>query len=398
MAWPEAGETLTYRLERSSDGGDNWAMLSEGYTTSYDESVGLGEYLYRVRAQNPVGNSDWQVGAPIAVSVPNAPAAIDVPAESPTGQFMISWTAADGAESYTLERSDDDGASWTAIYNGTALSREDTVGSGIYLYRVRAHGSLGSGEWRVSEQVVVGIMPDTPASINYPDESATGFITVSWPQAAEADIYRLERSDDNGATWTELWFGEELETDVIEGSDGLYLYRVRAENDTGSSEWRTGHELLVMLSEIEAWRRQNFDEQFWGDPEVSGPMADPNNDGFNNFVNFALRGDPNQNDSHLTTPRMTRRAQVEGLAYSFRVRRIDGRFDADSGGYVAGGVIYVVKTSDEPGDCAVPSRMDITEDNTILEDGDDGPMLHVLIGEELKGNKGFASLVILLAD
>ncbi len=341
------------------------------------------------------------IKATLSLVGPAPPESLTYPSSSTTGEYSVEWSSAEGAATYVLERSSS-GGDWEEVYQGPATSYEEEAGNGAYRYRVRAlDDEQAKGSWKTGEHECIvwttAELPATPADIIYPELSLSGFYTVAWTEADEALTYRLERSSNGGDNWAMVSEGYTTSYDESVNM-GEYVYRVRAQNPAGNSDWRTGHELLVILSEIEAWRRQNFDEQFWGDPEVSGLMADPNNDGFSNLVNYALRGDPNQNDAPLMAPRTAIHAQFDEPTYSFRVRRVDGSFDADTGGYLAGGVIYVVKTSDEPGDDAVLNRMALTEDNTILEDGEDGPMLHELIGEEFRGDKGFARLVIIADD
>jgi hypothetical protein len=55
-----------------------------------------------------------------------------------------------------------------------------------------------------------------------------------------------------------------------------------------------------------AWRDTEFNPQQAADPLVSGPEADPDNDGFANAEEFAFGGDPLVPDASLLTPRLER--------------------------------------------------------------------------------------------
>jgi len=83
--------------------------------------------------------------------VPEAPASITYPAASTTGRYTVSWTAADRAQGYRLERSADAGTTWEMAYEGGELAFDDTVEDGSYLYRVRGANLAGAGEWTTGD-------------------------------------------------------------------------------------------------------------------------------------------------------------------------------------------------------------------------------------------------------
>jgi len=159
------------------------------------EAFGNGSYRYRVRAVNASGSSDWRTGGvDCAVLIPPAvPASITYPATSSTGLYDVSWAAATGAVSYELERSANAGGTWAQ-------------GNGSYRYRVRAVNASGSSDWRTGGvDCAVLIPPAIPASITYPAVSSTGLYDVSWAATTGAVSYELERSEDAGGTWTQVY-------------------------------------------------------------------------------------------------------------------------------------------------------------------------------------------------
>ncbi len=391
VSWAAADGAQTYRLERSADNGESWVQLYDGAALQYEDSVVAGEYIYRVQSRSVEASSAWTTGHNLVVSLPDVPDWIDYPEESITNEINVTWAQADGALTYDLERSDDDGASWTEVYSGVSDQFTDNVISGTYLYRVRSTSEAGSSDWITGGPLEVAIVPGMPPSIDYPVESLTGRFTVSWGEAADAHVYRLVRLTD-GETWTEVYLGADIEVLVVE-DEGVYVYRVRAENNAGESGWVEGHEVIVVLSAQENWRRDNFPEEDWDNEDVAGPMADPNEDGVVNIVNFALRGDPNENDTEIIAPRMELDELTGNLVYTFRVRSADGVFDAD-GSYQVDGVAYHVQTVTEAGaDNWAP--LDMTDENTEFGQDADGTILRVLISEEmLEGTKGFARLIV----
>jgi hypothetical protein len=61
IIWNTSSAASSYQLERSLDGGD-WVQIYSGPHTYFDETVGDGNYRYRVAASNSAGASDWQTG------------------------------------------------------------------------------------------------------------------------------------------------------------------------------------------------------------------------------------------------------------------------------------------------------------------------------------------------
>jgi len=325
---------------------------------------------------------------------PEVPAEIIYPETSASGQFQVSWSVAAEALNYRLERSDDDGTSWTEVYFGAETQRVEEVDAGTYVYRVRAENPLGESAWTTGAHgiVVTTELPYIPASITYPAGSATGWFTVSWPATLRAETYRLERTNDGGTTWSEVYSGVALQFQD-QGISGTYRYRVRAENVAGAGDWRTGTQnLVVTLNALATWRVESFDEPW--DEGVAGTTADANSDGYDNFTNFALRGDPLVDDGAGIEPRMMWNADLNEAVFTARVRAVDGVFSAVTGGYYIPGVAYYVEVAEEP-NAAQWARMNMTVDNTEIVEGPDGPMLQVQVSTAITGEvKGFGRLII----
>jgi hypothetical protein len=223
-------------------------------------------------------------------------------------------------------------------------------------------------------------LPPVPESITYPASSATGRYAVSWAGSAETTGYHLERSNDNGITWTQILAGNA--TSLAEClDDGSYFYRVRAMSENGHSGWRAGHgACVVSLSAQEAWRRTAFAE----DPEdesLAGPLADPNDDGIVNLLKFALRGDPHVEDGHVILPRLEADPGF-GLEYVFRVRG-EGALDG-AGGYAVDDITYLVErslTQDE----IQWHPLALTPENASWVDAPEGWMIRVRLDPEKEG-------------
>ena len=194
------------------------------------------------------------VGSSPPPGLPNAPATITYPASSSTGQYVIIWASSTGATSYQLERSSNAGSTWTQVYSGTNLSYSESVANGSYNYHVRATNTAGSSSWTANAVIcVVSIttpppaIPPAPATITYPASSNTGQYTVSWSSSTGVTSYQLERSNNGGSSWTQVYSGGNLTYSESVGN-GSYQYRVRAAhasspasgNAAGASSWTTG--------------------------------------------------------------------------------------------------------------------------------------------------------------
>ncbi len=81
--------------------------------------------------------------------------------------------------------------------------------------------------------------PAAPLTISYPAASNTGQYNVNWSTSTGATSYQLERSNNAGSTWTQVYSGTALSNSQTV-TNGSYRYRVRATNGAGSSGWTTG--------------------------------------------------------------------------------------------------------------------------------------------------------------
>lgn len=88
--------------------------------------------------------------------IPLAPGSVDVPVQVMAGKpISISWSAVDGAASYSLERNTDSGG-WSQIYSGANTSYTDTAGEWENAqYRVRAYANGVYSDYVTSETVPV---------------------------------------------------------------------------------------------------------------------------------------------------------------------------------------------------------------------------------------------------
>jgi hypothetical protein len=86
--------------------------------------------------------------------------------------MIVTWYGVDGA-TYDVERSDDNGVTWTTVVEDTASTTyTDTEGTSLTFYRVRVHGSsiwnprfLGQTEATASSCMLFGYIRDASGSL-----------------------------------------------------------------------------------------------------------------------------------------------------------------------------------------------------------------------------------------
>ena len=145
-----------YIVERSYNGGTSWSQIYQGRATSTTSTIPFGTttVMFRVQAYDTAGaKSGWRTSANRTVvnnRAPSAPPSISVPLTPAGGESLtVTWTAATDADGnldgYALERQWDGAGAFEQIYQGAALSYQDSIPKGAHgsvIYRVRAYDSF----------------------------------------------------------------------------------------------------------------------------------------------------------------------------------------------------------------------------------------------------------------
>lgn len=118
-------------------------------------------------------------------TAPQSPATLTVPSIVMQGQGIpVSWSQADGADGYILERKADSGA-WTQVYSGANLSYADTAGSwSTVQYRVKAGVDGTYGDYTTS--AAVPVLAASALAISGTDGSL-GTVTADIPYTVSTD-------------------------------------------------------------------------------------------------------------------------------------------------------------------------------------------------------------------
>lgn len=146
-----------YEVSYSTNGGTSWTVAgtTAGTSYSFDIPAGTTSIMFRVRARDTNNQyGDYVTGTASQVLI--APT-LTVPQMVMQGQSAtVSWTAVEGADSYTLQRKSSADADWTQVYSGTDLSYTETVGTWTSLqYRVQAVFGDTPGGWATSGEIQI---------------------------------------------------------------------------------------------------------------------------------------------------------------------------------------------------------------------------------------------------
>ncbi len=177
-------------------------------------------YRYRVRAINSVGEGQWslETAGLTHPAVPGAPVGLTARGVG-TSRIDLAWlaprnTGGVAIRGYRIEASDDEGSTWNIIRRNT--NSASTEFSDLNLdpattrhYRVAAVNIAGNGPFsNVAHAITDATLPGVPRNVTA-EADGTSEIDLAWQAPADdggANVtgYRIEVSDDGGATWQDL--------------------------------------------------------------------------------------------------------------------------------------------------------------------------------------------------
>jgi RHS repeat-associated protein len=234
--WSAVQSATSYELQRNS------ANLTSVSTTGYtDSSAAAGSTnSYRVRACNMAGCSDWTTTQAVVQipPIPSVPYAFGV--DSLASYIRLSWQTTTYATTYDVRRDNVIIASPAIAASAGVGGYEDrSVTPGVrYSYTVRACGISGCGGWASAYLGRIAAIPASPGPIS---ANQYGFaVRVDWNEVADATSYELQR---DSSTLTTSESAPYDDTSIVSGA--TYIYRVRACNTLGCSDWVSSASLTI---------------------------------------------------------------------------------------------------------------------------------------------------------
>ncbi|MDB5293539.1 MAG: cbhB, partial [Phycisphaerales bacterium] len=175
LAWNPAAGATGYRIWRK-DASSDYFMVDEigGGAGAYaDATVSDGSaYTYAVQAFNNAGASDLSVSTDAAtlLGVPGTPIDVATQAISDT-EIVVTWApTGSGSQTFTVQRSGDEGATWSTAgqtaAGATTFADTGVPEPGRYDYRVVAHDSGGDSPASAPSSATAWTAPVAPLAEN----------------------------------------------------------------------------------------------------------------------------------------------------------------------------------------------------------------------------------------
>jgi len=241
-SWNAVGGATSYSLDVSTNSGfSSFVGIYNGFVVTQTSVAVTGlspstQYFYQVRANNSSGPSASSSPAVNLTTLAPGPVANAATNVSQSG-FTANWSAAAGADNYTLEVRNL-GVIVQTFSNVTSTSQAVSgLNAGtVYDYSVRSNNIAGTSS--PSNVISVTTVPPNPLTIAASSVTQTSF-TANWNAAAGATSYLVSVSSDNFASVMPTFTNIEV-TGTSMAVAGLtpgtiYYYRVKGKNSSGTS-------------------------------------------------------------------------------------------------------------------------------------------------------------------
>ena len=244
-----------YKVERSTDGGTTWTVISsntQSSTTTYNDSglTPATDHLHRISAINSIGTGPVSLNAASHTYGPPEPITV-VQTTSTSTSVSLTWSApydhGSTISQYRIEALSISTGQYIQLgtTNGATLTftHSPTLTNTEFEYRLLSVNAYGVTPSTLS--ITQYSLPNTPGVLSATSSSGTE-IDLTWgavvdPQSHGLTTYNLEISSDGGSTWSSVNTGlsttSDTATNLIPGSS--YVFRVQAVNPGGSSNWST---------------------------------------------------------------------------------------------------------------------------------------------------------------
>jgi len=218
------------------------AMLSGSGMTSYTATGpfnGSTTYYFRVHAYAYTGgNSAYATASATTPAFPNQAALSAATAQSDTA-VALSWSDVAGETGFRVERSADNGSTWTAagtVSTGVTSFTDAGLNEAVsYTYRVVATNAAGSSA--PSATRTAATLPSAPTGLAAMAVSPMQ-VNLTWTDHSSAAYYYYVEQSADGVTWTQVGsvYGTTANSYTATGPFNgatTYSFRVRAYAGTG---------------------------------------------------------------------------------------------------------------------------------------------------------------------
>ena len=241
---------------------DNSVSVIDGTTNSVTDTIAVGSNPHEVGV-NPTTNKIYVdnfnsytisvISGSTPINTSDAPTNLSTNVIS-SSQIDLTWTAPSnngGSEiaGYQIDRSNNGGSTWSTVVsntssNATTYSDTGLAHSTTYSYRVSSINSIGTSlPSNVASATTLNVEPSSPTSL-----TATGKIThidLTWIAPSDNGGtpilgYAIQRSTDNGITWSTITQNTNSTGTTYTDSHLMpvrtYSYQVSAINSVGMSD------------------------------------------------------------------------------------------------------------------------------------------------------------------
>ncbi len=223
LTFPAVDGATSYDLQRSTDQ-TNWASDLSGIAAGAVTQGGIvtittaapewdRTFYYRVRVTTSGGQSDWSVAASVAIVPKPVPELVSL---NETGNsIQVKAKACSIATTYILKRSEDGQnyvivktipAASLQVENGQVTITDDSITYGKHYYYKLGLVLTGGEETGDSSPLDIVPIPPTPPApqVVSIDGSPGTSVKITVKRADNATSYIIERSQNNGGSWTEF--------------------------------------------------------------------------------------------------------------------------------------------------------------------------------------------------
>ncbi len=251
VTWTDDSLETSFTLQRRVVGVLDWTDVSSTLAQNSTSATATGlatatVYEFRLKANAAAVSSPWS--GIITATTLSAPLPVPLPAgtSSTSTSVTLNWSiTGTGFTQVVVERSISPFTTWTEVaqFAGTALQFTDTgLDSGTtYAYRLKTSSATASSTYSTTIQVQTTVpVVAVPPTLFTAQPSAADALRLTWVAHPSALGHKIERSENDGTTWTEIAnipLGTNAYIDSGLLANALRAYRIRAFNDTSTSAY-----------------------------------------------------------------------------------------------------------------------------------------------------------------